>query len=88
MQRMFKTVAKFMGLVVQGIRGARRAAVICARAGSGRGRTEPGATGPNRPKALIEPGPRPGLDLGVPGLRLGPGRFEVFEPGVRLFDLK
>jgi hypothetical protein len=57
--------------------------------GSGRGRgPELRATGAESSETLIEAGPRPRLDLAVPGDRLVPGRLEVFEPGVRLLDLE
>src|SRR4051812_18778315 len=53
---------------------------------SGRSRAQLGAARADRPEPLVETGPRPRLDLLVPGLRLVPRRLEVFEPGVRLLD--
>ena len=41
---------------------------------------------PDRPQPLMEPGPRPWLELLVPDLELTPGGLEVLEPGVRLLD--
>src|SRR5437016_46662 len=46
------------------------------------------AAGTEGPEALVETGPRPGLNLTVPRNRLVPGRLEVLEPGVRLLDLE
>src|SRR5579859_2367752 len=53
-----------------------------------RGGFELGAAGAESPKALVEPGPRPGLDLSIPRDGLVPRRLEVLEPGVRLLDLE
>src|SRR5205809_555251 len=40
----------------------------------------------NCPEPLREPRPGPGLDLLVPERRLRPGRLEVLEPRIGLFD--
>ena len=41
---------------------------------------------PDRPQPLVEPGPRPRLELLVADLELTPRGLEVLEPGVRLLD--
>ena len=44
------------------------------------------AARPDRAQALVQPSPRPRLDLAVAHLRLVPRRFQVLEPGVGLLD--
>ena len=56
------------------------------RLGGGRAKARP--AGANGAQALIEARPGPRLDLGVARLGLDARRFEVLEPGIRLFDLQ
>src|SRR5207237_5476227 len=65
-----------------------RAVSEAPRRSSGSGRAELRAAGAESAEALVEAGPGPGLHLAVARGGLVPGRFQILEPGVRLFDLE
>src|SRR5205807_10530425 len=67
------------------VRSARRH-VSASRRGLRRRGPQPRPPRLDRPEALRQAGPSPGLDLVVAGLRLALRRLEVLEPRIRLLD--
>src|SRR4051812_2304738 len=64
----------------------RRLGRLCGRTLGRRCRFQLLLLRPDRPQPLMEPGPRPRLELLVAHLQLTACGFEVLEPGIRLLD--